>query len=181
MPNHMHLIVSVVRVAPLLEPVEDWREFLTEAPETKKVELWRRHERTGRPLGEPAFLDRIDQRTLGRIVRPAKRREESVSRQGSPFQVAPRTDPYVKHYFIRPLPRVPDDRPLVRERMQNLRPGQPSPRAASVEHNRGQESRHVACRMGFSPCGESVAVATPDCVWQPATGDRIPRAWKNRS
>jgi len=62
---------GVVRVAPLLERVNDWREFLTEAGEAE-AELWRRHERTGRPLGEPAFLDRIEA-LLGRIVRPAKR------------------------------------------------------------------------------------------------------------
>ncbi|MCL5279948.1 MAG: hypothetical protein M1376_08595 [Planctomycetes bacterium] len=34
-------------------------------------ELWRRHERTGRPLGAPAFLDRVERR-LGRVVRPAR-------------------------------------------------------------------------------------------------------------
>ena len=37
-----------------------------------EVELLRRHERTGRPLGEVAFVDQIEQ-TLHRIVRPAKR------------------------------------------------------------------------------------------------------------
>ena len=61
---------GVVRVGPLLERVEDWREYLMEPLEAKD-ELWRRHERTGRPLGEPAFLDQIE-RLLGRVVRPAK-------------------------------------------------------------------------------------------------------------
>jgi len=40
------------------------------------VEVWAYclmpHERTGRPVGEPAFLDRIE-RLLGRTVRPAQR------------------------------------------------------------------------------------------------------------
>jgi len=63
---------DLVRVAPLLKRVKDWREFLTEALEVDEAELLRRHERTGRPLGKPAFLDRIEA-TLGRIVRPAKR------------------------------------------------------------------------------------------------------------
>jgi hypothetical protein len=31
-----------------------------------------RHQRTGRPLGESVFLERVE-RTLGRVVRPAKR------------------------------------------------------------------------------------------------------------
>jgi putative transposase len=63
---------DVVSVAPLLTRVKDWREYLTEVLEAREAELWRQHERTGRPLGEGAFLDRIEQ-TLGRIVRPAKR------------------------------------------------------------------------------------------------------------
>jgi len=63
---------GVVRAAPLLERVKDWREFLTAPLEAEEAELWRRHERTGRPLGEPAFLDRIEG-ILGRIVRPAQR------------------------------------------------------------------------------------------------------------
>jgi putative transposase len=62
----------VVRVAPLRERVHDWREYLMEPLEAQEEQLWRRHERTGRPLGEPAFLDRIES-LLGRIVRPAKR------------------------------------------------------------------------------------------------------------
>jgi hypothetical protein len=40
-----------------------------QAPEE---ELWCRHERTRRPLGEPAFLDNVES-LLGRLVRPAKR------------------------------------------------------------------------------------------------------------
>jgi len=63
---------GLMRVAPLLERVKDWREFLTEALAADEAELWRRHASTGRPLGEPAFLDRIE-RMLRRVVRPAKR------------------------------------------------------------------------------------------------------------
>ncbi len=62
---------GVVHVTPLLERVKDWREFLTEALVTEEAELWRGHERTGRPLGTPTFLERIE-RALGRRVRPAK-------------------------------------------------------------------------------------------------------------
>jgi putative transposase len=62
---------GLVRAAPLLERVQDWREYLIEPLEAEQ-ELWRRHERTGRPLGEPAFLDRVES-SLGRLVRPARR------------------------------------------------------------------------------------------------------------
>jgi hypothetical protein len=57
-----------------LERVKDWQEYLTE-PQEAEEELWRLHERTGRPRGEAAFLDRIEG-ILGRIVHPAKRGPE---------------------------------------------------------------------------------------------------------
>ncbi len=62
---------GLVRVAPMLKRVKDWRQYLAEALEADEAELLRRHERTGRPLGAAAFLTRIEQ-TLGRNVRPAK-------------------------------------------------------------------------------------------------------------
>ena len=62
---------GVVRVRPLLERVKDWRQYLLEPLEAQE-ESWRRHERTGRPLGESAFLNRIE-RALGRTLGPAKR------------------------------------------------------------------------------------------------------------
>jgi len=59
----------VAQASPLLERVNDWREYLMEPLKAKPEELLRRHERTGRPLGEAAFLDRIEA-ILGRLVRP---------------------------------------------------------------------------------------------------------------
>ena len=63
---------GLVRVTPLLERVTDWREYLLEPLEAKEEEIWRQHERTGRPVGEGAFMDRVE-RLVGRPVRPAKR------------------------------------------------------------------------------------------------------------
>jgi len=62
---------GLVRVEPLLERVKDWRPFLAEAVARDEAELLRRHARTGRPLGDAKFLDRIE-RTIHRIVRPTK-------------------------------------------------------------------------------------------------------------
>lgn len=59
------------RVTPLLERVKDWRQFLTQALAADEAELLRRHTRTGRPLGETTFLNRIE-RMLHRVIRPAK-------------------------------------------------------------------------------------------------------------
>jgi len=61
----------LVKVSPLLEMVGDWREFLSEAVTEQQGEEIRRHERTGRPLGDENFVVEIE-RALDRILRPQK-------------------------------------------------------------------------------------------------------------
>ena len=63
---------GLVRVRPLLKRAGDWREFLSAGLEADEAERFRRHERTGRPLGQARFLERIE-KTLGRVIRPNKR------------------------------------------------------------------------------------------------------------
>ena len=55
-----------VDVAPLLERVDDWREYLAAGLAPEQAALLRQHERTGRPLGSAAFLRRLE--TRGRRV-----------------------------------------------------------------------------------------------------------------
>ncbi|MDH3970238.1 MAG: transposase [Rhodospirillales bacterium] len=62
---------ALVAVAPLLELVPDWRAFLAGGLEEEALEALRRHTRTGRPLGSPAFLEALEAR-LGRRLRPGK-------------------------------------------------------------------------------------------------------------
>lgn len=54
----------------LLSNIGDRRAFLTQ--EEDRVPLFRKHTRTGRPLGSDAFVERLEQLT-GRILRPRKR------------------------------------------------------------------------------------------------------------
>jgi putative transposase len=62
---------ELVKVKPLLERVEDWKEFLR-APEDEAVlESVREHERTGRPLGSERFLVKLE-RLAGRHLRTQK-------------------------------------------------------------------------------------------------------------
>ncbi len=63
---------ELVKVAPLLEMVGDWKTFLAGGLEEEDLEALRSHERTGRPLGSPSFADCIE-RTLGRPLLPQKR------------------------------------------------------------------------------------------------------------
>jgi putative transposase len=73
MPNHAHLEGQddqLVKVAPLLEMVGDWRIFLDSDEEIDKDRL-RQHERTGRPLGRESFVEGLEM-DLNRILRPRK-------------------------------------------------------------------------------------------------------------
>lgn len=60
---------GVVTVRPLLALRDDWREFLTEGLPEEDAAALRRHERTGRPLGEAAFVARLEQLTERRLGR----------------------------------------------------------------------------------------------------------------
>lgn len=57
----------IVRAKPLLERVRNWRAFLEEPLTDEEREAIRAHESTGRPLGSPAFVARLEKR-LGRTL-----------------------------------------------------------------------------------------------------------------
>lgn len=50
---------QLVKVAPLLEMVGDWKLFLSAATD-EEMEKIRRHERTGRPLGSDGFVNQLE-------------------------------------------------------------------------------------------------------------------------
>jgi len=62
---------QLVKVKPLLEIVKDWQGFLTLTDE-EELALLKRHERSGRPLGEVSFVERLEKK-VERLLRPAKR------------------------------------------------------------------------------------------------------------
>ncbi len=59
----------LVRVAPLLAMVTDWQGLLNSATREEELRDLRKHVRTGCPLGNTAFVDRLE-RIAGRILRP---------------------------------------------------------------------------------------------------------------
>lgn len=61
---------QLVSVAPLLDIVGDWRHFLEDVEE-EEAEGLRRHERTGRALGDDSFLDQLE----SVLQRPLKRQK----------------------------------------------------------------------------------------------------------
>jgi hypothetical protein len=61
----------LVKVAPLLAMIGDWRAFLNSAVPEAELRDIRRHARTGRPLGDETFLARLE-RIVGRALRPKK-------------------------------------------------------------------------------------------------------------
>ncbi len=65
---------ELVRVQPLVAMVGEgrWEQFLGEQVTRDEWELLRRHDRTGRPLGDDSFLGRVES-SVGRVLRPKKR------------------------------------------------------------------------------------------------------------
>jgi putative transposase len=62
---------ALVQVAPLLARVPDWAAFLAAGLDQGTMEALRRGERTGRPLGTPAFIADLEVR-VGRRLAPRK-------------------------------------------------------------------------------------------------------------
>jgi putative transposase len=58
---------GLVRVAPLLERVGNWSEFLGERSEPEMLDVLRKHAVTGMPLGSDAFVRQVEG-TLGRVL-----------------------------------------------------------------------------------------------------------------
>ena len=67
----------LVTVAPLLEMVGDWKQFLSDADDEDSDKI-RSHERTGRALGGDAFLETLEL-SLQRIVKPQKAGRKKVT------------------------------------------------------------------------------------------------------
>lgn len=61
----------LVKVEPLLEMAGDWRLFLAGTGGETELDEIRKHERTGRPLGTEAFLERLES-TLDRHLKLGK-------------------------------------------------------------------------------------------------------------
>ena len=62
---------ELVKVKPLLERVGNWRDFLQGGVSEEEIERIRRHERTGRPIGNDSFVGKLEQ-ALGRILKRQK-------------------------------------------------------------------------------------------------------------
>lgn len=70
---HAHLVGKddeLVKAAPLLEVVPDWRSFLL-LTSPDEVDVIHRHERTARPLGRDGFVEKLEI-APARVLRPQK-------------------------------------------------------------------------------------------------------------
>ena len=61
---------KMVKTEPLLSIVENWKNFLSLSSEEEML-TFRKHERSGRPLGKEVFIDKIET-LLERTLRPQK-------------------------------------------------------------------------------------------------------------
>ena len=62
---------KLVKVKPLLKIISCWTDFIREPVSEVETESIRKHERTGRPLGNDYFIDRLESET-GRSLRKKK-------------------------------------------------------------------------------------------------------------
>ena len=71
---------KLVKVAPMLDRVSDWRSYLECELDDVTKEAFRMHGRTSQPLGNEAFLEHIEG-IAGRVLRPQKpgRKRRSAS------------------------------------------------------------------------------------------------------
>ena len=63
---------ELVQVEPLLALRRNWHDYLTQPFPTERWEAFRKHERTGRPLGSDAFVADLERQTE-RVLRPQRR------------------------------------------------------------------------------------------------------------
>ncbi|MCK4341487.1 MAG: transposase [Phycisphaerae bacterium] len=61
----------LVKVASMLDIVDDWRSFLSDPAAEGVGKTFQHHERTGRPLGEENFLTKLEG-LLNRVLKPKK-------------------------------------------------------------------------------------------------------------
>jgi putative transposase len=63
---------QLVKVAPLLNIIENWNDFLLNSCTSKDLENIRRQERSGRPFGKDSFIEDLE-KNLNRKLMPQKR------------------------------------------------------------------------------------------------------------
>jgi putative transposase len=62
----------LVRVKPLSDIIGNWENFINDPITNRDLNIIRRHEKNGRPLGEANFIEDLEKK-LGKIIRPRKR------------------------------------------------------------------------------------------------------------
>ena len=62
---------ALVTVAPMLELIQDWPRYLAMEESATMLDDIRQHQRTGRPLGDKAFIDELE-RVTGRRLHKAR-------------------------------------------------------------------------------------------------------------
>jgi len=72
----------LVKTKPLLEIAnKPWEKFLASVTQEQEIELLRKHERTGRPLGGDSFIESLE-RLLDRALKPQKPGPKKKDQQG---------------------------------------------------------------------------------------------------
>lgn len=65
---------ELIEVSSILEIVGDWRHHLTRKRQEETIDCLRRHERTGRPMGDGEFMGKL----VRNLNRPVRRRKPGL-------------------------------------------------------------------------------------------------------
>jgi putative transposase len=74
---------ALVKVEPLLNIVKkNWKDFLLDKSFSLEIETLRKHERTGRPLGDIPFIEKLEKKLSQQIKpkRPGRKPKKAVNR-----------------------------------------------------------------------------------------------------
>ena len=71
---------ALVRVRPMLERVNDWRDYLSGSSDSEDFENIEKHIRTGRPLGSPEFVRKLERLTGKDLAIKPPGRKRSVGK-----------------------------------------------------------------------------------------------------
>ncbi len=71
---------ALVRVRPMLDRVDRWNAYLSDAVKLDKEELIERHARTGRPLGNPDFIRKLEFITGEQLAPKSPGRKSTTSK-----------------------------------------------------------------------------------------------------
>lgn len=86
----------LARDSPLRELVGNWKDFFNTAPEDDDVKLFQLHERTGRPLGDSSFIEKLESLFKINLKKGRAQEERGIGIMSPRLPIGPALSPDLK-------------------------------------------------------------------------------------